>query len=199
MLGSGPLGSRPLGSMPEDIFAPRTFEFLLQTEFLENTGKTNEGAVVRALLLSWVEIFQTLERQPHRIYEFTQDPRKFEEFIAASYELDGYSVVLTPRSGDGGRDVIAEKAGFGAIRILDQCKAFKLGHLVSHNDTRAMLGVLHSDSNASKAIISTTSDFAPGIQSDVGIQKFVPNRLELRNGKSLVDWFSQVNGKHEKK
>jgi len=51
-------------------------------------------------------------------------------------------VTLTPRSGDYGRDVIAIKKGIGTIRVIDQVKAYKPGHLVGANDVRALLGAL---------------------------------------------------------
>ena len=45
---------------------------------------------------------------------------KWEELIAAAFDYAGYDeVILTPRSGDHGRDVIATKNGIGAIRIID--------------------------------------------------------------------------------
>lgn len=172
------------------------FTLLLQHELTHLVDRNNEGAIIRAISIPWLEIYYALKKDPDTIVQFSEHPERFEEFIAASYQREGWEkVILTPRSGDGGRDVIAEKGGFGAIRILDQCKAFRRGHLVGQTDVRAMLGVLHSDANASKAVISTSSDFAPGIASDQSIQKFVPNRLELRNGKQLVDWLSTIEDK----
>jgi restriction system protein len=165
----------------------------MQVQILDVIGQTNEGAVIKAAFIPWQEILKSLQRNPEELFEICKDPRRFEELIAAAYEKDGWDrVVLTPRSGDGGRDVIAEKSGFGSLRFLDQCKAFKRGHLVGHDDIRAMLGVLHSDHRANKAIVSTTSDFAPGVLTDQAIMKHVPTTLELRNGNALVDWFSRL-------
>ena len=101
-------------------------------------------------------------------------------------------MTLTPRSGDYGRDVIAVRRGVGAIRIVDSVKAYKPGHLVKHDDVRALIGVLHGDRLASKAILSTTSDFAPRIASDPFIAPFIPYRLELMNGTSLVKWMNEI-------
>jgi hypothetical protein len=52
---------------------------------------------------------------------------------------------------------------------------------------RIELGVLYSDRNASKAIVTTTASFAPGIELDPGLAPFVPHRLQLRSGKSFRD------------
>ena len=116
------------------------------------------------------------------------DPRKWEEIIAAAYDRAGFEeVTLTPRSGDFGRDVISIKRGFFAIRILDQVKAYKPGHLVDANDVRAMIGVLCTDQAATKGIVTTTSDFAPRIYEDPSIKPHIPYRLELINGLTLID------------
>jgi restriction system protein len=54
------------------------------------------------------------------------------EIIAGAYHRSGFDeVILTPRSGDHGRDVIAIKKGIGSIRVIDQVKAYKPGHLVT--------------------------------------------------------------------
>jgi restriction system protein len=61
---------------------------------------------------------------------------------------------------DHGRDVIAVKRGLGFVRVIDQVKAYKPTHLVTADDVRALIGVLHGD-GASKGFLTTTSDFAP--------------------------------------
>lgn len=171
----------------------QSHEILLQAEITTETGASNEGSIIKAISVPWIAIYESLKSDPDLLFAFAQNPGKFEEFIAAAYEKDGWDkVILTPRSGDGGRDVIAEKGGFGSIRFLDQCKAFSKRNLVRHDDVRAMLGVLSSDNNASKAVITTTSDFAPGVLTDNSIQQYVPNRLELRNGEQLLQWLSEI-------
>jgi restriction system protein len=176
-----------------EAFEKTKFELLLQTQILKIEKNTNEGSIISAVSIPWFAIYNALERYPDLLYSFSKSPEKFEEFIASSYEREGWNrVILTPRSGDGGRDVIAEKRGFGSIRILDQCKAFSKGHLVGQNDVRAIIGVLNSDSNASKAVLTTTSNFAPGVLSDSKIQQFVPYRLELRDGSEVMKWLSKI-------
>src|SRR5690606_35477294 len=92
------------------------------------------------------------------------------------------------RSGDGGRDVIARKRGFGSVCVIDQVKAYKPGHLVTANDVRALLGVLAGRRDqAAKGFVTTTSDFAPQILDDITISQEVPSRLELINGKQLIE------------
>ena len=125
---------------------------------------------------------------------FQISPRTWEEMIAAAFDQDGYDeVTLTPRSGDRGRDVIAVKNGVGCIRIIDSVKAYKPSHLVKHDDVRALLGVLSGDPKASKGIVTTTSDFAPGIATDPLIAPFMPTRLELMNGEKLKSWLATLS------
>ena len=54
------------------------------------------------------------------------DPWRWEEIIAASYQESGLfdEVILTPRSNDGGKDVIAIKEGYGSIRFVESVKQY---------------------------------------------------------------------------
>ena len=59
------------------------------------------------------------------------------------------------------------------------------------NDVRALMGVIQGD-RASKGFLTTTSDFAPKIQDDHIIQSFIPDRLELINGPSLLNRLKEL-------
>jgi restriction system protein len=168
-------------------------EFLLQTEILHLGDKTSEGNLIRAIALPWFEIVDCIDRSPEFLFQFAQNPRKFEEFIAATYERAGFEVILTPQRGDLGRDVIATKKGWGSVRFLEQTKAYSPGHLVTHEDVRAMLGTLLTDQRASKALITTTSAFQPGIlKSGSEFERFIPHRLELKDGVQTREWVRQI-------
>jgi restriction system protein len=111
---------------------------------------------------------------------------KWEEMIAGTYKASGFDeVILTPRSGDHGRDVIAIRKGVGFIRVIDSVKAYKPPHLVEYDDVRALIGVLHGD-GASKGFLTTTSDFAPNMMKDPLITRWIPSQLELVNGTMLL-------------
>jgi restriction system protein len=77
------------------------------------------------------------------------------------------------------------KYGIGSVRVIDQVKAYKPGHLVTANDVRALMGVLQND-GAAKGFLTTTSDFAPKLKEDPLIVPFMPSRLELINGSMLL-------------
>ncbi|WP_298969535.1 restriction endonuclease [uncultured Roseobacter sp.] len=188
-LGLG-LSSSPVTSPVKPKIDEFSHELVLPTEILELSEKVEQGDLIRSLSFPWLEIFKQLEQNPKLLHDFSKYPRRFEEFIAASYEKDGFSVTLTSQSADGGMDVIAEKSGFGALRIIDQCKAFKRGRRVSPNDVRAMMGTLTRERNASKAVITTTSFFAPSVASEW--EHYMPNRLELRDREGLLAWLQQL-------
>jgi restriction system protein len=124
---------------------------------------------------------------------FRLSPEKWEEIVAGAFKKEKYdTVVLTPRSGDFGRDVIAIKHGVGCVKIIGSVKRYAPGHLVPYDDVRALLGVLSGERDASKGIITTTLDFPPNIKADKFIAPFLPTRLELVNGTQLQDWLTKV-------
>ena len=153
---------------------------------VEGVAARPEGQLIVTLEPAWLAIQEALRRDADLLRNLTW--RQWEELIAASYDKAGYDeVILTPRSGDDGRDVIAVRKGWGSVRILDQVKAYKPGHLVTAGEVRELLGTLSGDSQATKGIVTTTSAFAPKILSDPGIAKFMPYRLELVDGSQLQD------------
>lgn len=167
------------------------YSLLLQT-IVTPLARVPDGQIIEAISIPWLAIVKELERDPNFLHHFAQHHRAFEEFLAASYDRAGFSVTLTPQRGDRGRDVIAERKGVVSVRILDQAKAYSPGHLVTHDDVRAMLGTLATDSNSSKGVITTTSDFQPGIHAGDEFKRFMPYRLELKNGVQLRDWLARI-------
>lgn len=170
-----------------------TPEVLLQSVIVPGE-KGQDGQLIEAVTFPWFEIIKLIERDPQLIYDI--DWRKWEEIIAGAYKQWGFDVILTPRSNDKGRDIIATRSGIGCIRFFDQVKAYRPGHLVTADEVRAMVGVLTLEANVSKGIITTTSHFAPGIFKDESIQRFTPYRLELKAKEQLLDWLgSTVRGR----
>jgi restriction system protein len=155
---------------------------LLQTVIVPG-AQTAEGRLIEAIPVPWFEIIAFLKTDPRIAFQLSWE--KWEEIIAGVYKKAGFDeVVLTPRSDDYGRDVIATKRGIGLVRVIDQVKAFTLPRLVTADDVRALYGVLELD-GAGKGFLSTTSDFAPRIKNDLLLQKVIPSRIELINGPEL--------------
>jgi restriction system protein len=165
----------------------------LKGALLTFAGKTAEGQLVAAVGSAWRRILKALAQHPEEFLRMA--PRDFEQFIAGCYDRDGYTVTLTPASGDLGRDVIAEKPSVGTIRILDQVKRFKPGHLVTADDVRAFLFVARED-RATKCFITTTSDFAPLLVSDRLIAPYIESAfLELRSRERTIAWLRELEEK----
>lgn len=161
---------------------------------------TKEGVLVEAVALPWFKILDMIRRDPNAVYEI--DPRAWEEIVAGAYSQAGFDeVILTPRSGDKGRDVVATRNGVGSIRIFDQVKAYRPGHLVTADEVRAMIGVITGAQNVSKALVTTTSDFAPRLREDEYIKPLIPYRLELKPRGVLLPWLEELAdlGKGEKR
>ena len=186
---------RPVGIPSEEAFGePAVISYpdiLLQAAVVVLGDKTSEGHLIQGVSIPWFEIIKQLKRDPDFLFQIPW--RKLEEIIAGAYEQEGWpDVILTPRSNDGGRDVIATKPGFGSIRIIDQVKAYRPGHKVTADEVRAILGVLSADLSVSKGVITTSSTFAPGILEDSKLKAFMPYRLELKNGKELRQWLINI-------
>jgi len=154
--------------------------------------RTSEGTLIRGVAEPWFKILELIQKDPDAIYRI--EPRAWEEIIAGAYDEAGFDeVILTPRSGDKGRDVIATKRGVGSIRIFDQVKAYRPGHVVTAEEVRAMIGVITVDQNVSKGVITTTSEFAPRLRDDPSIKPLIPYRLELKARDTLLSWLDELS------
>lgn len=163
--------------------------FLLQAVITPGK-RTMEGTLVDAVAMPWYDIIGRLVKDPTLLYKL--DWRKFEEIIAGAYKRQGFEVTLTPRSRDGGRDVIAVRHDIGSVRFFDQVKRYSPGHVVTLKDVDTMLGVLSRDSNVSKGIVTTTATFAPELERAEGIKRFMPYRLELKDRHKLIPWLESL-------
>lgn len=164
-------------------------ELILGFRLIEVAGKEADSQLVSAVTDAWLYLLSELKHDPHVLRAFAGSPRKFEEFIAGAYVRAGWpKVELTPASGDKGIDVVltASDPSIGTVRVVEQLKAYSDNNKVTANDVRAMLGVLDREKGASKAIITTTGRFAPGIFDE--LSDFMPGRLELRDRDGLLNW-----------
>jgi restriction system protein len=158
---------------------------LLVQAIVEPVGTTVHGPIIQPIAPVWRGLVRLLATNPHAIREL--EPRQLEELVAACYDEEGFDeVILTPRSGDHGRDVIATKRGMYTVRIVDQVKHFAPNHRVTANDVRALAFVALADERATHGFVTTTSSFAPGIESDPFLSKYLGSRLELVDGQHLM-------------
>jgi restriction system protein len=134
--------------------------------------------------LPWFDIIDAWTKDPS--IRFTMPWERLEEIVAGAYKRAGFEeVILTPRSGDHGRDIIATKHGLGTIRVIVSVMRYGPHNPVGYDDVRALLGILEAD-GASKGFLSTTSTFAPGLPEDRLLKPYIGPRLELINGTQLL-------------
>jgi restriction system protein len=155
-------------------------EFVIGSSILVLAEPSKVGQLVQAVAIAWDRLLEALDRDPEFLNKLPW--RSFEELVAASYKKQGWSVTLTPRSGDGGVDVIAERSDIGRLRVFDQVKRYAPNHVVTRDQVDSMLGLIHRRPDVSKGVITTSSTFAPGIITEPTIAVYMPNRLELRDG-----------------
>lgn len=192
--GTGTLGGAGIHTNSPSVSTLDTEEFVIQSALVGFTGPNLQLQIVRSVAIPWEEIIRGLQQDPTFLHGIK--PRRLEELIAEAYTREGYQdVILTPFSADRGRDVIvsATLPGIGTIKIVDQVKRYKQGNKVTADEVRALIGVLTRDQDVSKGIVTTTSDFAPGIQEE--FKAFFPSRLELKNGNELAEWLRQLHSR----
>jgi restriction system protein len=148
-----------------------------------------EGVLVGSYGATWLDIAQSLGDDWTAAFQI--DSRRWEEILAGAFDKMGFKVTLTPRSGDHGRDLIAVRQGIGSLRILGSMKALGPDYVVTREHVHEMLGVVTAE-QATKAVIATTTDFAPRILEAPGLAKAVPYRVELINGKRLQEWLKDL-------
>jgi len=89
----------------------------------------------------------------------TMDPFLFEEFIAQLFSSFGYSVELTKKTRDGGKDIIAIRKKEIDQKYIIECKCPQKSNIVGVRPVRELYGVKQSE-GATKAILATTAYFS---------------------------------------
>ncbi|MEC3974344.1 restriction endonuclease [Amycolatopsis sp. H20-H5] len=107
-------------------------------------------------------------------------PRQFECLIARLYLAIGFEVILTPPTGDGGRDVVAMKSTPGGKqKLLVECKQY--GRKVGVQEARSLIGVV-SNEHATGGVLVTTSGGTKGVHALASANA----RFEFVDGPRLV-------------
>ncbi|AHE55037.1 restriction endonuclease [Sphingomonas sanxanigenens] len=164
---------------------------LLSQSIVERREKTKDGTLIKVVGPIWGRIVDILRTDWNAAYQLP--PERFEELVAGAFEREGYhDVILTPRSGDCGRDVIAVRRGVGSIKIITSVKRYAANRKVPHDDIRALVGVLNCEQDASKGMLVTTSRFPARIEQERFLAPLFPHRLELMDGPQLLKWLCRL-------
>jgi restriction system protein len=145
------ISSQPPPPGPQDLLPT-----LVMQTLVTKGDKTPDGSVIQAVTIPWRKILKIINDDPNAIYQI--DHRTWEEIIAGSYQASGLfdEVILTPQSGDHGRDVIATKHGFCSIRCIESVKRYTPGRIVDADDVRALGFAMLADPKVNKGVVSTT-------------------------------------------
>jgi HJR/Mrr/RecB family endonuclease len=156
---------------------------LSQKPLLENP-QPGSRILVATKVLS--ERLIRLHRDPGSLRHINR--RVFEELVAELFDGFGYSVELTARTRDGGRDVVAlGRKDQIQTRYLIECKRPDPGNPVGVGLVRQLLGVVE-DERATKGILVATTYFSPDARS---FEKRNEWRLELKDYENVLSWMER--------
>ncbi len=120
----------------------------------------------------------------------TMDPVEFERYVGHLFELEGYRVTYTRRTGDGGVDILLYRPGQnwrrGGEVGLVQCKRYGPRHPVGSPELQKFSGALRH-ALAHEGYFVTTSHFTPDARKwaqDEGIH--------LIDGEALLRWHQRL-------
>lgn len=132
------------------------------------------------------EVVDYLARHPEVLYEIA--PREFEELIAGILQDMGCEIVLTPRTRDKGRDILAVfPSPFGKLLTIVECKRHRRDRPVGIDVVERFLYVLEHRDRASCGLIATTSYFSPDALKAAKELNF---RLKLREFEGIREWIA---------
>jgi HJR/Mrr/RecB family endonuclease len=148
----------------------------------------NRLVQVEQIPLRAIDMILRDERHLHRLA-----PREFEEFVADMIHQLGFrDVLLTPRSTDGGKDVVASKLVHGIpITFYFECKKYAASNKVQLDTLRALLGtVAHNSRAANIGVLVTTSTFTKGCKELIASEC----RLDGKDYHGLLGWVHEAKG-----
>ncbi len=132
---------------------------------------------INAELISYLAKHPEFLRQLHH--------RKFEELIAEIIRSKGFEVTLTPKTRDGGKDIIAlYKSPFGHQMFIVECKKYNEDNKVGVELVRGLYGVKAAE-KYNQAILVTTSTFTADAKEFVKPLRF---ELELKDYSDITQW-----------
>ncbi len=137
----------------------------------------------------WDRLIAELLVRPERMRELGD--RKFEEFTAELLTRDGFDARLTPRTKDGGLDVLAlRRLGIVELMYLVECKRYARTRKVGVQVVRSLYGVV-SRKRANAGLIVTTSSFSKPAQLE---RHELGPQMALKDYDDIVQWMKRLRG-----
>ena len=114
---------------------------------------------------------------------FEINPSLFEELVAELFASNGFSVELTQRSRDGGKDIIALKYDMGIpSRWIVECKRYR-SRKVDVKLVRQLYGIKEAEHYHNAVLVTTSSFTDPAIQFERSVWG-----LTLADYNALMEW-----------
>jgi restriction endonuclease Mrr len=158
---------------------------------VHNLGKEEKSALISVDGLP-LRLIAKIMRSPNEVKNLT--PRQFEEFVAEILAQLGFTnVILTPRSRDGGKDVIASNKINGIpLSFYFECKKYADDNKIQLETLRALLGTLaHDARQVNKGVLVTTSTFTKGSNDFILSEA----RLDGKDYDGILGWIDELNKK----
>jgi HJR/Mrr/RecB family endonuclease len=162
---------------------------VVYSEVFEVQHKTIADSHIKIYHFIEMELIQHLKNDPHKLYALT--PRQFEELVASIFKNQGFDVELTPKTRDGGIDIIAVQKSLytGDSVHLIECKRYAPHNTVGIGIVQRVLGAV-AQHEASKGIVITTSHFTNDAKK-VAID--TKQQLTLCDYNDLLIWLNSLN------
>ncbi len=156
---------------------------LIFEDLIQLTLPRYERQIAKVSTQAWDEVIRCLAASPKDM--FALDPRKFEELIAELLTRDGMDVHLTPRTRDGGRDILARMDNVAGCHLyLVECKRYAQNRPIGVELVRSLYGVVEHE-RATAGILVTTSRFTRDALKFVDPIQY---RITLREFEYLQAW-----------
>lgn len=174
----------------ETVLTQKSYEFWRSHFYTNGKLSTDEHTLNAAIPL-------LIDRIKHSIFSLSDIPvsdnRIFEELVAEIFSGFGYTVELTKKTRDGGKDIIALKKldTLHEEKILIECKHWK--NNIDVNVIRNLIGVACSQEDSPTGVIlATTSHFTRDAQK-IEIGKTIPIELERKDYDDILEWIQQYD------
>ncbi len=132
------------------------------------------------------------------LYEISQNPillhqlssYEFERIIAKIFEKRGFSVKITPKTRDGGKDIFIAKNDLCSFLFYVECKKYAPNRPVGIEVIQRLYGVISAE-KATGGIIATTSYFAKPAKNYIQEHQ-LDHQLTLQDYDTLVDIINNI-------
>ncbi len=140
------------------------------------------------------QMIDEIARYPKKLYALS--PRQFEVLIAEIFSQHHFSVDLTKRTRDGGRDIIAVRSDLDIpVKYIIECKRYARETPVGVGLVRNLYGVQMQE-GANKSVLATTSCFTPDAKKFAEGVNTTNWHMALKEFDDVVKWAREA-AKHQ--